>query len=103
MARCGLLFIHPEDGGARDNKFRIDITKSRYSSDKKPISKVCRCYTCQNYSRAYIHHLLVSGEIFGLRLTTIHNIYFINDLMEKIRSSIMDNNFTSLRKHWLFG
>lgn len=101
MARTGLLFIYPEDGGQVSNKFRIDITKSCFASDKEPISKVCQCYTCQLYSRAYIHHLLVSGEILGLRLATIHNIYFINDLMHQIRQAIKNNEFPSLRKFWL--
>lgn len=101
MARCGLLFIYPEDGGKKANKFRMDIGKSVYAADEKPISQTCGCYTCKNYSRAYVHHLILSGEILGLRLTTIHNIYFINDLMEKIRASIIDHHFLGLRKDWL--
>jgi tRNA-guanine family transglycosylase len=101
MARCGLLFIYPEDGGKKGNKFRVDIGKKIYASDEKPISKFCDCYTCRNYSRAYVHHLIVSGEILGLRLTTIHNIHFINDLMKRIRASIVDNNFSELKKYWL--
>jgi tRNA-guanine transglycosylase len=101
MARTGLLFIYPEDGGKKENKFRIDIKKSVFKSDKRPISKVCNCYTCQNYSRAYINHLLTSSEILGLRLATIHNIFFVNDLMEKIRNSILQGNFSELKKFWL--
>lgn len=101
MARTGLLFIHPEDGGKRENKFRIDIKKNIYHSDKKPISKFCGCPVCRNFSRAYIHHLQVSSEILGLRLATIHNLYFINDLMDKIRTALNDSDFTSLKKHWL--
>jgi len=101
MARCGLLYIYPEDGGKKGNKFRVDIGKSVYASDEKPISKLCDCYTCRNFSRAYVHHLIVSGEILGLRLTTIHNIHFINDLMKRIRASIVDNNFSELKQDWL--
>jgi len=101
MARCGLLFIYPEDGGKKGNKFRVDIGKKIYASDEKPISKLCDCYACRNFSRAYVHHLVVSGEILGLRLTTIHNIHFINDLMKRIRASIVDNNFSELKKYWL--
>ncbi len=101
MARTGLLFIHPEDGGNAANKFRLDITKSKFKETKDPLSKVCRCYTCQNFSAAYIHHLFVSKEILGLRLATIHNITFINSLMSSIRNSITNNDFSSLKQNWI--
>ena len=101
MARTGILFISPEDGGAKLNKFRIDIKKSKFRGDKKPISKVCECETCMNYSKAYIHHLVVSNEPLGVRLTTIHNVYFINSLMKQIRNSILKSDFISLKKEWL--
>lgn len=101
MARTGLLFVYPEDGGNKANKFRIDIKKKIYQADKNPISKVCGCYTCSNFSRAYIHHLLASGEVLGLRLASIHNVYFINDLMEKIRNSIKGGDFPDLLSFWL--
>lgn len=100
MARTGLLFAYPEDGGSVKNKFRIDIKRRIYKDKKGPISNVCGCYTCQNFSSAYIHHLLVSGEISGLRFATIHNVYFINDLMEQIRKSIISSDFSALKKHW---
>ncbi len=101
MARTGLLFIYPEDGGTRLNKFRLDITKSKFKDNKNPISKICNCYTCQNFSSAYIHHLLISNEILGSRLSSIHNITFINDLMEKIRNSIENGDFESFKTFWL--
>jgi len=101
MARTGLLFTYPEDGGLSLNKFRIDINKSKFKDVKKPISKTCNCHTCNNYSSAYIHHLLVSGEPLGVRLTTIHNVYFINDLMREVRRSIINGHFNALKKHWL--
>ncbi|BCX14671.1 MAG: queuine tRNA-ribosyltransferase [Patescibacteria group bacterium] len=101
MARTGLLFIYPEDGGNRKNKFRIDIKKKEFADKKGPVSKVCTCYTCQNFSKAYIHHLLTSGEVLGLRLATIHNVFFINDLMARIRKSIMMGDFEDLTQFWL--
>lgn len=101
MARCGLLFLYPEDGGNLKNKFRIDVTKSRYADSKNSVSKVCGCIACTNYSLAYIHHLIISKEITGLRLASIHNVYFINDLMEQIRESISEGNFQELKKYWL--
>ncbi len=101
MARCGILFLYPEDGGKCSNKFRFDIRKGVYKDDKKTLSKICKCYTCANFSKAYIHHLIVSNEILGSRLATIHNIHFYNDLMARIRESIKKDEFTLLKKHWL--
>jgi len=101
MARTGILFLYPEDGGKISNKFRLDIKKSVFKSDEKPVSKVCGCYSCLNFSRAYIHHLLTSREILGLRLATIHNVFFVNDLMEKIRSSIIKGKLSDLEERWL--
>ena len=100
-ARTGLLFIHPEDGGTRSNKFRIDIKRSKFQAQKKPISRVCGCEACSDFSRAYIHHLLVSGELLGLRLASIHNVFYINCLMGLIRRSILAGDFGSLKDLWL--
>lgn len=101
LARSGLLFIYPEDGGSQKNKFREDVGKSKFRSIKKPWSKVCQCYTCQNYSTAYIHHLFVARELSGFRLASIHNVHFMNDLMQKIRHAILNNDFESMKKEWL--
>lgn len=101
MARTGLLFIYPEDGGNKLNKFRIDVNKSKYRDVKKPVSKICKCHTCANYSAAYVHHLVVSSEPLGVRLTTIHNVHFVNNLMREIRESIVKGHFSTLKKHWL--
>ena len=101
MARTGLLFIYPEDGGTKANKFRMNIKKSKFKSRKTALSKLCKCDTCQNYSAAYLHHLLKSGELLGLRLATIHNITFIHDLMNRIRDSVENSDLLSLRDYWL--
>lgn len=101
MARCGLLFIYPEDGGQSSNKFRVDIHKSVFREVKKPLSKICDCYTCKNYSLAYLNHLMINGELLGLRLCSIHNIAYINNLMKIIRQFIYKNEFPYLRNYWL--
>lgn len=100
MARTGLLFIHPEDGGSLKNKFRFDIKNKVHKKTMAPISKICKCEACKNFSTSYIHHLFVSGEITGLRLATIHNVFFVNDLMERIRSSIINSEFSDLKESW---
>lgn len=61
----------------------------------------CQCYTCQNYTRAYLHHLRKSKEILGLTLLSLHNEYFIIKLVDDIRASIEDGSFQSFRKNWL--
>ena len=101
QARSGMVFIYPEDGGNSQNKFKVDITKRIFKETKKPISKICKCYTCTNFSTAYVHHLISSQEMLGPRLTTIHNIYFINTLMSNIRRSIISGQFLELKKEWI--
>ncbi|MDP8011878.1 MAG: tRNA guanosine(34) transglycosylase Tgt [Thermoplasmata archaeon] len=70
----------------------LDLRKSAFSDDLKPIDKKCDCYTCKNYSRSYVHHLLREKEILGLYLLSIHNIRFMIKFMEDIRSAIKNNN-----------
>ena len=101
MARTGLLYIYPEDGGDKTNKFRVNIKKSKFAGSKKPISRVCACHACQNYSAAYVNLLLNNNEPLGVRLATIHNVHFINNLMRLIRDSIISADFISLKKEWL--
>jgi len=66
----------------------IQIRKSKYATDFSPIDKSCSCYTCKNFSKAYLHHLYKSGEPLYQRLATIHNLKFYMDLMQKIREGI---------------
>jgi len=66
----------------------MHITNEKFKSDKKPIDTNCQCFTCQNYSRAYLRHLFISKELLALRLASIHNIHFYLELMRKIRKSI---------------
>ncbi len=78
-ARNGYLFT--EDGTLR-------IRNSRYRDDTGPLQSDCTCYTCRNYSRAYLRHLDACGEILGARLNTIHNLHFYLELMRRIRAAI---------------
>jgi len=88
-ARHGTLFTF--DG-------KIDILSAKFKMDTNPVEKGCKCYTCQNHSRAYMRHLLKLGESEGKRYATIHNTYFMNELMRRIRKSIKDGTFDSFRK-----
>ncbi len=83
-------------------KFEIDITNKKYAQDVKPIEKNCQCYTCQHFSRAYLHHLFRVRELLAYRLATIHNMYYINTLMVYIRKAIADGTFLELKRQWLY-
>ena len=72
---------------------RLVIKNAQYEHDFHPIDEHCNCYTCRNYSRAHIRHLVRVNEIFGLRLLTIHNLHFLIDFMRQMRQSIMEDRF----------
>lgn len=76
---------------------KIVIKNAQYSQDESPLDDNCGCYTCSNYSRAYLRHLYICGEILVHRLLTLHNICFYTTLMKKIRESIDNGSFTQFR------
>jgi len=80
--------------------YEIDIFKAEYAYDLSPIEKDCPCYTCQHFTRAYLHHLFKVRELLGYRLATIHNIAFINRLMSEIRLAIKTNSLVALKEKW---
>lgn len=100
-ARRGSLFILPRSGGRPENKFRINIKGAAYRNDSGPIDPACECPVCRNYSRAYLRHLLMAGELSYFRLASMHNLYFMLKLMENIRGSIRENSFFELKNQWL--
>ena len=71
-----------------------NINNAKYELDNNPIDAKCDCPVCQNFSRAYIRHLLKSGEMLGMRLAVLHNLYFYNNLMEVIREQLDNGTFT---------
>ena len=80
---------------------RLVVKNAEYAKDFRPIDSECGCYTCRNFSRAYVRHLLKTEEIFGLRLTTTHNLYFLLDFMKKMRQAIIDDCFVEFRSDFL--
>jgi queuine tRNA-ribosyltransferase len=80
---------------------KMNITNAKFKEDFTPIDQDCPCYTCTHYTRAYIHHLLRAGEILGLTLTSIHNEYFVVNLVDQIRESVKDGSFVELKDKWL--
>jgi len=80
---------------------KMNLFNAKYKGDKKPIEKNCDCYACKNFSRAYIRHLLVAGEVLGIRLTTIHNLRFMMRFMDNIRLAIKKGSFSKYKKTFL--
>ncbi len=76
----------------------INISNAKYELDDSPIDKTCQCPTCKNFSRAYLRHLFKCGEMLAMRLSVMHNLYFYNNLLEEIRTSIDENRFEAFYK-----
>jgi queuine tRNA-ribosyltransferase len=89
------------NGAAYTYEGRVNITAAKYRDDFSPILTDCDCYTCINYSRAYIHHLLRAKEMLGATLMSIHNERFIVKLVDDIRASITDKSFFAFKDDWL--
>ena len=71
----------------------INMNNAKYHLDERPLDEACDCPTCRRHSRAYIHHLIKSGEMLAMRLTVMHNLYFYNTLMEKIRQALAEGRY----------
>ncbi len=79
---------------------KLVVRNAAYARDFSPLEEGCTCYACQNFSRAYIRHLVKANEIFGLHLTTIHNLHFLLKLMQDIRESILAGTFSTFYKEF---
>lgn len=90
-------------GHVYTNKGKLNLFNAKYQLDDKPIEEGCNCPACRSYSRAYIRHLLKAGEMLGMRLCVLHNLYFYNTMMEEIRDAIDNDNFKSYKKAKLEG
>ncbi|CAL1241173.1 tRNA guanosine(34) transglycosylase Tgt [Candidatus Methylocalor cossyra] len=85
---CVLPTRNARNGHLFTRKGVIRIRNSRYASDTRPLDEACACYTCRNYSRAYLRHLDRCGEILGARLNTLHNLFYYQELMAELRAAI---------------
>lgn len=97
---CGKVFqeeistlTKPRQSNKGGEYGRVDLRKGSYREDMRPVMEGCGCYTCQNFSRAYIHHLIKAKEILGIRLLTEHNLWFVFDLFRRMRQSIEKGSF----------
>ena len=76
---------------------KVVIKNKKYERDFTPLDSECDCYTCKNYTRAYIRHLINMNEILGVRLLSIHNLRFLTKLMERVRIEIENDNLINFR------
>ena len=101
MFDCALPTRVARNGNLFTPEGRVDITKARYAEQQGPLDETCDCYTCRNYSAAYLRHLFRAKELLGLRLASIHNLRFVLALMERIRASILEKRFDAFRRDFL--
>ena len=80
------------------NHGKLNLFNKKYELDARPIEEGCGCPACRSYSRAYIRHLLKAGEMLGMRLCVLHNLYFYNKMMSEIREAIEQGTFAAYKK-----
>ncbi|MFD0943494.1 tRNA guanosine(34) transglycosylase Tgt [Savagea faecisuis] len=100
MFDCVLPTRIARNGTLMTSKGRLVVRNAKFKNDFRPLDENCDCYACQNYSRAYIHHLIKTEEIFGLRLTSYHNLYFLVNLMEDVRQAIREDRLGDFREEF---
>lgn len=97
MFDCVLPTRVARNGTLMTSQGRLVVRNAKFAEDFGPIDPNCDCYTCKNYSRAYIRHLLKADETFGIRLTTNHNLHFLVNLMKNVREAIMNDSLLDFR------
>ena len=98
MFDCVLATRIARNGTCMTRDGRLVVKNAKYSRDFTSIDPTCDCYTCRNYTRAYVRHLIKTDETFGLRLTSLHNTHFLLQVMREVRQAIMDDNLLEYRE-----
>ena len=98
MFDCVLPTRNARNGQAFSQQGTLNICNAKYRYDTRPLEPGCTCYTCSNYSRAYLRHLFMAKELLAYRLNTLHNVHFFLNLMKRVREAILKNEFGSFRK-----
>ncbi len=100
MFDCVLPTRIARNGTCMTSQGRLVVKNAKYARDFGPLDPNCDCYTCKNYSRAYIRHLIKADETFGIRLTSYHNLYFLQDLMRQVRQAIREDRLGDFREEF---
>ena len=101
MFDCVIPTRYGRNGTAFTSEGKLTIRNSPYIEDFRPLDKQCSCYTCKNFSRAYLRHLFNTDEILGLRLVSLHNVHFYLRLMQDIREAILQDRFLEFKREFL--
>jgi len=97
MFDCVMPTRNARNGSLFTDQGRLAIKNAAYREDESPIDENCGCYTCSNYSRAYLRHLFTANELFAYRLNSIHNIYYYIHFMKKIKNAIKENKLLEFK------
>ena len=97
---CVMPARNARHGHLHTRNGRINLNNQQYADDPRPIDETCGCPVCAKHSRGYLRHLLRSGEVLGLRLCVMHNLWFYNNLMGEIRLAIEEKRFDAFRETW---
>ena len=100
MCDCVLPTRIARNGTAMTWNGKVVVRNGAYSRDFSPLDPECDCYTCKNYTRAYIRHLINTNEILGTRLLSTHNLYFLTKLMERVRKEIENDNLLNFKNEF---
>ena len=98
MFDCVMPTRNARNGQLFTSQGPINIKNARFAEDDLPPDPACECYTCRHFSRAYLRHLFLAGEIIGSALNTLHNLYFYLDTMKGIRDAIAFGTFEKFRQ-----
>ncbi|MBI4211461.1 MAG: tRNA-guanine transglycosylase, partial [Deltaproteobacteria bacterium] len=101
MFDCVLPTRNARNGYLFTSVGEVKILNAKYADDPRPLDENCECYTCKNYSRAYLRHLAQAGEILSARLGTIHNLHFYLDLLRRARFSLETNCYPDFKTSFL--
>lgn len=102
MFDCVIPTRSGRNGQAFVRNGTVNIRNAKYAEDLNPLDEKCECYTCKTYSRAYLHHVVRSGEIIGAMLMTWHNLHYYQDVMRDLRKTIEEENLEYINEHSAF-
>jgi len=100
MFDCVMPTRNARNGTLFTNFGRLNIKKAQFKEDEGPIDNTCTCYTCKNFSKAYLNHLFKVGELTYFRLASIHNIFYYLNLMSQVREAILKDNWEEFKKEF---
>jgi queuine tRNA-ribosyltransferase len=100
MFDCVMPTRNARNGTLFTSRGKVSIKRTEHKADPGPLDPECDCYTCRNYSRAYLRHLFLAKEILSMRLNTYHNLFFYLSFFRKMRDAIQEGRFASFKRHW---